>query len=302
MKELEEARTRVDDPELGKCRHCGGEQPLNLHEPPDGCPFCGGAEPLPVALAERLSDLRAAIKQRARREHQIVASQLRLIEDFGLWNACAPPLVAVCMVVPMLFVVSSDLPPEISLFRFLFLESVTDEIAPGKFLVGMWWSFYAIVAYTTASAWLWMCVGAFMRRVYRFTAPLEPGEDGALGCRLCGAPLPRSGAIVRRCDYCGADHLLARAAYRRRARTFERALTDAEKAVSASVSRRNRLGEGLRQGTLGISIFGLITALTTGAWLDEPTRPFWMIATTGGLVAIAPARSLLKRIVSAGAA
>jgi predicted RNA-binding Zn-ribbon protein involved in translation (DUF1610 family) len=221
---------------VANCVACGGTVPLRLLDPRRSCPYCDTPEPLSQEVAEKVGRLRAALLDHSAREQQLAGGQERTSPALPL-GVIALFWTLVCGVHLAMFNEGLSGLPSLEFF-------LSDAPAGGDEIGynarrGVWWVVYLNVTGIAVSALLGAWSGLIAGRVVVQTLePLPPlSEDDPPRCRMCGADLPREGQ-VRRCGYCGSDHLLTGAAYRRRSVTLEESLTRLEAELGESVRAR----------------------------------------------------------------
>lgn len=179
-------------PTTVKCESCGSPAPLELSHPTHAvCAHCEHRTVLPPALAKQLAEAAAAVKLQAQSERQIAAVIATLPERESKLRAALLRLTATLVLTAGLAGI------------FGFVRRFEDDDWQG------FASFALLAGPLSLGLGLWAArtiPRVTLGIVARWTALKLPGVEG-LGCRVCGAPLPKAVAAVLRCEYCGADSL-----------------------------------------------------------------------------------------------
>lgn len=178
-----------------------------------------------------------------------------------------------------------DLPAGTGLVAF-----VASGSAPGLDpidVTAFWWMAFALLVVVGATAvWVWGGQLALLLslRELRALPPLVVG--GAARCHLCGDDLPPEG-VVRACRSCKADNLVDGARFRHARKTFEEALSEAERTARDDVGRRMvRIENGILAAA-GMP-FVLVVVMPVSLALDGPHPELLVVpaALVGGAIVL----------------
>lgn len=161
----------------------------------------------------------------------------------------------------------ADLPAGVGLVAF-----VASGSAPGLDPVDVtafWWMAFALLVIVGATpTWVWGGQLALLLslRELRALPPLVAG--GPARCHLCGDELPPEG-VVRACRSCKADNLVDGARFRHAKKTFEDAVSEAERTARDDVGRRIARIESGIFAAAGMP-FVLLVVMPVSLALDGP--------------------------------
>ncbi len=242
------------DPLTVKCVHCGGAVPVVISRPALHCPSCGHARPFPETLAAAVERLMDKLRRTPAREQQLVGRQARLGRSYS------PAFFLTAMVILWVLVggivaLTIPLPQDISLGSFLFQPRT----AAGDFdtAVAKWWSLWSIFTAMTFSFALYARAVLKIRKLVTFALPQTPAAPGRPPrCRCCGADLPAGTAALRRCEFCGVDHILQGSHYQEADARLEDALARMEKSLDVTLATRNRRAQR------AVALAGILPVIT----------------------------------------
>jgi hypothetical protein len=213
------------------------------------------------------------VKQRSVREQQLVGKQARIGRTHGslAFFALILPIWLLVWALTYFSIPAPDAGPFASfLFEARAPEEAFDPV-PAK-----WWVLWGFATGLSLSAVLygWALIG--VRRVVRFALPMAPAAAGAPPrCRGCGAELPPSGP-VRRCGFCGVDHVVMGEQYQRFEATLEGALGQMETRLEVSLA--DRVGKAGRAVVLAGTLPILLAVLSPAGLFLGGTRPtLWAV-------------------------
>lgn len=270
-----------------RCLACGGSIPLQLHDPLE-CPYCHAIDAVEPRLRQKIHAVRDRLARRERKVRQFKDQEHVFSQAFfSQVTKHFPLLVILWLLVGGIVwgtaqgflddaspwdIVTGALPvveegPQM-VFSLLFPASFVGVFTFGLPLVGL--------------------LGA--RAVMREARPLAPASSGAPPrCRCCLADLPAQG-MVRRCAYCGADHLVLDDRYRAEQASLDRVVFEALSEGAKSLQERIERVEKLVSWSLASVVFSLailpfaggLTAAVLEVFEVVPSHEvFWLPASLG---------------------
>lgn len=187
-----DAPSELAPPVAMKCPSCAAPVPLRLTSPRAvTCGHCGATTPLSPAMTQALTRAAELAKQREASEQKLTEVLQRLPQKHAHLRS------RLTLVQGVLVAVSA------ASVLFGWATRLRDETWHGYLAFGLLALPVAVVVAAVFKRW----VPRLTKRVVGHWAALQlPGVDG-LGCRVCGAPLPKRPAAVLSCEFCAADNL-----------------------------------------------------------------------------------------------
>ena len=257
---------------LAACTQCGGNVPVVLAGPAVRCEYCGSDDPLPATVRERVESVRLRVAKRSAQEQQLVGKQARLGRTYGVEFLI---IIATLWLIAALFLYFMiDTPRGMSVRQLLFDVHLPSDRADDA--AAKWWIIFILCSGFALTMFLYGLSLIFLRRVVRHALPMAPAAPGgAPRCRCCAADLPATGS-VRRCGYCGADHLVLGERYQREERSLEQALAQIERTADKTLAVRQRRADRLARFA---ALFPMVIALASpvGLALGASRPDLWLI-------------------------